>query len=37
MKAEGMTLRQIVEAEDTGVNAVRESIESAKKKFKKYF
>lgn len=34
MKAEGMTLRQIAEAEGTSVNAVRESIESAKKKFK---
>ena len=37
MKAEGMTLREIAEAEGIGVNAVRESIESAKRKFKKYF
>ncbi|UQF81945.1 MAG: hypothetical protein M3I20_02795 [Mogibacterium diversum] len=37
MKAEGMILREIAEAEGIGVNAVRESIESAKRKFKKYF
>lgn len=37
MKAEGMTLREIAEAEGIGVNAVREFIESAKMKFKKYF
>ena len=37
MQLDGMTLRQIAEAEGTSVNAVRESIESAKMKFKKYF
>lgn len=36
-KADGMTLREIAKAEGTSVNAVRESLEAAKKKFKKYF
>ncbi len=37
MKADGMTLRQIASAEDTTVNAVRESLEAAKKKIRKKF
>ena len=37
MKADGMTLREIAAVEDTTVNAVRESLEAAKKKFKKHF
>lgn len=37
MKADGMTLREIAKAEDTSVNAVRESLEAAKKKFKKHY
>jgi len=37
MKADGMTLREIAKAEGTSVNAVRESLEAAKKKFKKHF
>ena len=37
MKADGMTLREIAAVEDTSVNAVRESLEAAKKKFKKHF
>jgi len=37
MKANGMTLREIAKAEGTSVNAVRESLEAAKKNFKKHF
>jgi DNA-directed RNA polymerase specialized sigma24 family protein len=37
MKANGMTFREIASAEGTTVNAVRESLEAAKKKFKKHF
>ena len=37
MKADGMTLREIAAAEGTTVNAVMESLEAAKKKFKKHF
>ncbi len=37
MKADGMTLREIASAEGTTVNAVRESLEAAKKKFRKNF
>ena len=37
MKADGMTLREIAAAEGATVNAVRESLEAAKKKFKKHF
>ncbi|MDO4648979.1 MAG: hypothetical protein Q4B26_10050 [Eubacteriales bacterium] len=37
MKADGMTLRDIASAEGTTVNAVRESLEAAKKKFRKNF
>jgi DNA-directed RNA polymerase specialized sigma24 family protein len=37
MKADGMTLREIAAVESTTVNAVRESLEAAKKKFKKHF
>ena len=37
MKADGMTLREIAAVEGTTVNAVRESLEAAKKKFKKHF
>ena len=37
MKAEGMTLREIAALEGTTVNAVRESLEGAKKKFRKNF
>ena len=37
MKADGMTLREIAAAEGTTVNAVMESLEAAKKKFKKNF
>ena len=37
MKAEGMTLREIAALEGTTVNAVRESLEGAKKKFCKNF
>jgi len=36
MKAEGMTLRQIAEAEDTSVNAVRDSLLQVRKKLEKY-
>lgn len=37
MKADGMSLREIAKAEGTSVNAVRESLEAAKKKFKKNY
>ena len=37
MKAEGMTYRQIAELERANINAVRDSLESAKKKLKKHF
>lgn len=37
MKAEGMTVREIAEAEGTSINAIEECLEAAKKKFKKYF
>ena len=37
MKADCMTLREIAAAEGATVNAVRESLEAAKKKFKKHF
>ncbi len=37
MKADGMTLRDIASVEGTTVNAVRESLEAAKKKFRKNF
>ena len=37
MKADGMTLREIAAAEGATVNAVRESLEAAKKKPKKHF
>ncbi len=37
MKADGMTLREIASAEGTTVNAVRESLDAAKKKFQKNF
>jgi len=37
MKADGMALREIAKAEGTSVNAVRESLEAAKRKFKKHF
>ena len=37
MKADGMTLREIAAAEGATVNAVRESLEAAKKKFKRHF
>jgi DNA-directed RNA polymerase specialized sigma24 family protein len=37
MKANGMTFREIAAAEGTTVNAVRESLEAAKKKFRKHF
>lgn len=37
MKAEGMTLWEIAALEGTTVNAVRESLEGAKKKFRKNF
>lgn len=37
MKADSMTLREIAAVESTTVNAVRESLEAAKKKFKKHF
>ena len=37
MKAEGMTLREIAALEETTVNAVRESLAGAKKKFRKNF
>ena len=37
MKSDGMTLREIAAVEGTTVNAVRESLEAAKKKFKKNF
>lgn len=36
MKAEGMSLRQIAAAEDTSVNAVKESLEAAKKKLETF-
>ena len=36
MKAEGMTLRQIAEAEGTNVNAVRDSLLQVQKKLEKY-
>ena len=36
MKAEGMTLRQIAEAEGTNVNAVRDSLLQVRKKLEKY-
>ncbi len=36
MKAEGMSLRQIAAAEDTSVNAVKESLEAAKKKLEAF-
>ena len=36
MKAEGMSLRQIAAAEETSVNAVRESLEAVKKKLEKH-
>nr|DAS30078.1 MAG TPA: RNA polymerase sigma factor [Caudoviricetes sp.] len=37
MKADGMALREIAKAKGTSVNAVRESLEAAKRKFKKHF
>ncbi len=37
MKADGMTLRDIASAEGTTVNAVRESLEAARKKIRKKF
>ena len=37
MQEEGMTLREIAEAEGTTVNAVKECLDGAKKKFLKYF
>lgn len=37
MRAEGMTLRQIAAAEETSVNAVKESLDAAKEKFRKFF
>ena len=37
MKSDGMTIREIAAVEGTTVNAVRESLEAAKKKFKKHF
>ena len=37
MLDEGMTLRQIAAAEDVSVNAVKESLDAAKKKFLKNF
>ena len=36
MKAEGMSLRQIAASEETSVNAVKESLEAAKKKLEKF-
>ena len=36
MKAEGMTLRQIAEAEGANVNAVRDSLLQVRKKLEKY-
>lgn len=36
MKAEGMTLREIAEAEGTSVNAVRDSLLQIRKKLEKY-
>lgn len=36
MKAKGMTLRQIAEAEGTSVNAVRDSLLQIRKKLEKY-
>lgn len=36
MKAEGMSLRQIAAAEETSVNAVKESLEAAKKKLERF-
>lgn len=37
MQEEGKTLREIAEAEGTTVNAVKECLDGAKKKFLKYF
>ena len=37
MKAEGMTLRQIAEAEGKSFRSIQESLNSAKKKFRKNF
>ena len=37
MKSDGMTLREIAAAEGTTINAVMESLDAAKKKFKKHF
>ena len=36
MKAEGMSLRQIAAAEEMSVNAVKESLEAAKKKLERF-
>ena len=37
MKASGMTYRQIAEAEGTNINAIRDSVEAARKKLQKCF
>ena len=37
MQADGMTLREIAEAEGTTVNAVKECLDGAKRKFRKNF
>lgn len=37
MKAEGMTYRDIAEAEGIGVSTAKESVDSARKKFLKFF
>ena len=37
MKAQGLSLREIAKREGTTVNAVNESLQSAIRKFKKYF
>ena len=37
MKADGLTYREIAELEGTNINAVRDSLESARKKLKKTF
>jgi len=37
MQADGMTLRQIAEAEGAAVNAVKESLDAARKKLRKKF
>ena len=37
MQADDMTLREIAKAEGTSVNAVKESLDGAKRKFKKNF